>query len=173
VPNLTLEDIARKAGVSRSTVSRVVNDQPNVRDEVRQRVWEVINRTGYHPNAAARTLASHRSWMIGLVLPRSVSSFFTDPYFPHLTKGIAQACNQYDYTLALFLVDSKEDEDKIYPRVSRRDLLDGILVQSGQIGDHLIDRLANSVSRQRRQLHRCGQCCSRTERSYPSDPSGA
>ena len=144
MPNLTLEDIARKAGVSRSTVSRVVNDQPNVRDEVRQRVWEVINRTGYHPNAAARTLASHRSWMIGLVLPRSVSSFFTDPYFPHLTKGIAQACNQYDYTLALFLVDSKEDEDKIYPRVSRRDLLDGILVQSGQIGDHLIDRLANS-----------------------------
>jgi LacI family transcriptional regulator len=144
VPNLTLEDIAKKAGVSRSTVSRVVNDQPNVRDEVRQRVWEVINRTGYHPNAAARTLASHRSWMIGLVLPRSVSSFFTDPYFPHLTKGIAQACNQYDYTLALFLVDSKEDEDKIYPRVSRRDLLDGILVQSGQIGDHLIDRLANS-----------------------------
>jgi hypothetical protein len=85
VPNLTLEDIAQKAGVSRSTVSRVVNDQPNVRDEVRQRVWAVIKRTGYHPNAAARTLASHRSWMIGLVLPRSVSSFFTDPYFPRLT----------------------------------------------------------------------------------------
>ncbi len=144
MPNLTLEDIARQAGVSRSTVSRVVNDHPNVRDDVRMRVWEVIKRTGYHPHAAARTLASQRSWMIGLVLPRSVSSFFTDPYFPHLTQGIAQACNQYNYTLSLFLVSSKEDEEKIFPRVSRRGLLDGILVQSGQIGDRLIDRLVAS-----------------------------
>lgn len=144
MPSLTLEDIAQKAGVSRSTVSRVVNDHPNVRDEVRQRVWEVIRVTGYHPNAAARTLASQRSWMIGLVLPRSVSSFFTDPYFPHLTQGIAQGCNQYDYTLSLFLVGTKEDEEKIFPRVSRRGLLDGIIVQSGQIGDQLIDRLVNS-----------------------------
>jgi LacI family transcriptional regulator len=144
VSDLTLEDIAKKAGVSRSTVSRVVNDHPHVREEVRKRVWEVIKSTGYHPNAAARTLASQRSWMIGLVLPRSVSSFFIDPYYPHLTQGIAQACNQYDYTLALFLVGTKEDEEKIFPRVSRRGLLDGILVQSGHIGDRLIDRLVNS-----------------------------
>lgn len=144
VSNLTLEDIAEKAGVSRSTVSRVVNDHPHVRPEVRQRVWRVIKETGYHPNAAARTLASQRSWMIGLVLPRSVSSFFTDPYFPHLTQGVAQACNHHNYTLSLFLVGTKEDEEKIFPRVSRRGLLDGILVQSGQIGDHLIDRLVNS-----------------------------
>jgi LacI family transcriptional regulator len=144
VSDLTLEDIAKQAGVSRSTVSRVVNDHPHVREEVRKRVWEVIKSTGYHPNAAARTLASQRSWMIGLVLPRSVSSFFIDPYYPHLTQGIAQACNQYDYTLALFLVGTKEDEEKIFPRVSRRGLLDGILVQSGHIGDRLIDRLVNS-----------------------------
>jgi LacI family transcriptional regulator, galactose operon repressor len=135
VPSLTLEDIARQAGVSRSTVSRVVNGQPNVRENVRQRVLEVIQSTGYHPNAAARTLASQRSWTIGLILPLSVSFFFTDPYYPHLTKGIAQACNQYDYTLALFLVGSKDDEEKIFPRVSRHGLLDGVVVQSGHHGD--------------------------------------
>ena len=144
VTDLTLVDIAKQAGVSRSTVSRVVNNHPNVSEEVRKRVWEVIKRSGYHPNAAARTLASQRSWMLGLVLPRSVSSFFTDPYFPHLTQGIAIGCNQHDYTLSLFLVSSKEDEDKLFPRISRRGLLDGILVQSGQIGDQLIDRLVNS-----------------------------
>jgi LacI family transcriptional regulator len=142
--NLRLEDIAELAGVSRSTVSRVVNDQPNVRTSVRKRVLEVIQNAGYHPNAAARTLASQRSWMIGMVLPRSVSSFFADPYFPRLTQGIAQACNQYNYTLALFLISTNEDEEKIYPRVSRKGLLDGILVQAGQIGDPLIDRLVNS-----------------------------
>jgi len=141
VSELTLEDIAKAAGVSRSTVSRVINDHPNVRDDVRKRVMAVIENTGYHPNAAARTLAGNRSQMIGLVLPRNVSSFFTDPYFPRLTQGIAQACNQHNLTLALFLVSTKEDEEKIFPRVSRKGLLDGILVQSGQIGDQLIDRL--------------------------------
>jgi len=145
MPELRLEDIAKQAGVSRSTVSRVVNDHPNVKEDVRKRVQDVIQLTGYHPNAAARTLASQRSWTIGLVLPQSISSFFTDPYFPHLTKGIAQACNQYDYTFALFLVGSKEDEEKIFPRVSRKGLLDGVIVQAGNRGDQgIINRLANS-----------------------------
>lgn len=141
---LTLEDIGKLAGVSRSTVSRVVNDHPNVSDDVRERVLEVIQTTGYHPNVAARTLASQRSWMIGLVLPHSVSAFFADPFFPRLAQGIAQACNQFEYTLGLFLVSSKEDEEKIYPRISRKGLLDGILIQAGQIGDQLIDRLIDT-----------------------------
>lgn len=144
VPSLTLEDVAKQAGVSRSTVSRVVNNLPNVREEMRARVLGVIGETGYHPNAAARTLASQRSWVIGLVLPHSVSFFFTDPYYPHLTKGIAQACNQHNYTLALFLVDTKEDEKKIFPRVTHRGLLDGVIVQASHHGDeqiigHLVD----------------------------------
>jgi LacI family transcriptional regulator len=143
LPDLTLEDIAKQAGVSRSTVSRVVNNHPNVKDDVRKRVLEVIQNTGYHPNAAARTLASQRSWMMGLVIPRSVSSFFTDPYFPHLMQGIATACNQHNYTLSLFLVGVREDEEKILPRLSRNGILDGVLLQSGQIGDQLSDRLVN------------------------------
>ena len=145
VSNLTLEDIAEQAGVSRSTVSRVVNDLPNVSEDVRRRVLDVIQQTGYHPNAAARTLASQRSWTLGLVLPQSVSQFFTDPYFPHLTKGIAQACNDHNYTLALFLVSSKEDEKKIFTRITRRGLLDGVLVQSGHHGDQqIIGHLADA-----------------------------
>lgn len=144
MPDLTLEDIAKQAGVSRSTVSRVINNKPNVREAVRERVLGVIQSTGYHPNLAARTLASQRSWMIGLVLPHSVSSFFTDPYFPHLTQGIAQGCNQNNHTLGLFLVGTEEDEEQIFPRVSRRGLLDGVIVQAGHHGDPMIGRLASS-----------------------------
>lgn len=139
--NLTLEEIARLSGVSRSTVSRVVNRQPHVSQKVRTRVLRIINETGYQPNLAARSLVSKRSWMIGLVLPRSVSSFFTDPYFPRLTQGIAQGCNNNDFTLGLFLVGTKEDEEKILPRLTRKGMLDGVLIQSGQIGDQLIDHL--------------------------------
>lgn len=142
--DLKLEDIAKLAGVSRSTVSRVVNENPNVSQKVRSRVLGIIQNTGYHPNAAARSLASQRSRMIGLVLPRTTSSFFTDPYFPHLTQGIAFACNNNDLTLSLFLVGNREDEEKITPRISRRGMLDGILIQSGPLDDRLIHRLISS-----------------------------
>jgi LacI family transcriptional regulator len=144
VPNLTLEDIAKQAGVSRSTASRVVNEDPNVSENARIKVQEVIRATGYHPHAAARSLASHRSWMIGLVLPRTVSTFFTDPYFPRLTQGVAQACNQNNYTLGLFLLDTKEDEKRILPRISHKGLLDGIVLQTAQMEDKLFDKLVSS-----------------------------
>lgn len=133
--NLTLDDIARLAGVSRSTVSRVINEHPSVKKEVRQRVLDIIEEHHFHPNAAARTLAMQRSWMIGLILPHSVSTFFKDPYYPNLLMGIAKACNLYGFTLALFLVSTKEDEENVFSRVGRKGFLDGVIVQSGHHGD--------------------------------------
>lgn len=58
---LTLAQVAELAGVSRSTASRVINEHPNVRPEVRERVWQVIHEHGYQPNLAARSLALRRS----------------------------------------------------------------------------------------------------------------
>jgi LacI family transcriptional regulator len=142
--NLNLEDIARKSGVSRSTVSRVINNHPNVSKKVRDHVQEVINQTGYQPHAAARALVSKRSWTCGLLLPRTVNSFFTDPYYPSLIQGIAQACTKQNYTFSLFLMGDKEDEKKMFQRISRRGFMDGILFQSDQMGDSLIDKLIQS-----------------------------
>lgn len=142
--DLKLEDIAKLAGVSKSTVSRVVNESPNVSALARKRVEKIIHSTGYHPNAAARSLASQRTHMIGLVIPRTTSAFFTDPYFPQLTQGVAFACNNHHLTLSLFLVGNQEDEDEITPRISRRGMLDGILIQSGPSDDRLFRRLLSS-----------------------------
>ena len=142
--DLKLEDIAKLAGVSRSTVSRVVNASPNVDAATRKKVEKIIQTTGYHPNAAARSLASQRTNMIGLVIPRTTSAFFTDPYFPQLTQGIAFACNNHHLTLSLFLVGNQEDENEITPRLLRRGMLDGILLQSGNSDDMLFRRLISS-----------------------------
>ncbi len=138
---LTLEQVAELSGVSRSTVSRVVNNQANVRSEVRQRVLQVINETGYHPDPAARSLASQRSGIIGLVIPRAVQFLFTDPYYPRLMQGIAQACNTHDYILSLFLFHTQDEERKISLRVARKQLIDGVILSALPVDDPLIPRL--------------------------------
>lgn len=138
---LTLEKIAALAGVSRSTVSRVVNNHASVSPEVRKRVLQVIEETGYQPNLAARSLAARRSDIIGLVIPRIVQSLFTDPYFPRLIQGISQECNAHDFMLSLFLFHTADEEKKIDARVLRTGLIDGVIVSSAQIDDPLIPRL--------------------------------
>lgn len=139
--NLTLEIVAKKAGVSRSTVSRVVNNHPNVREDVRERVLGIIQETGYRPHPAARSLASHRTNVIGLVIPRSTHTFFTDPYFPVLTEGVAEACNLHDYTLSLFLIKTEEDERRLAPRLAGKGFVDGLIIQATHLGDNFIPQL--------------------------------
>ena len=90
--NLTLEQIGERAGVSRSTVSRVLNDHPEVRPEVRARVEAVIAETGYSPNPAARALVSNRSGLIGLIIPTEADELFGDPYYSALVHGIQLGC---------------------------------------------------------------------------------
>jgi len=138
---LTLEQIADLSGVSRSTVSRVINNHPSVKPEVRERVQEVIAETGYHPDPAARSLASRRSGIIGLVIPRAIQSLFTDPYYPRLMQGIAQACNVNEYILSLFLFHTEDDERKLHPRVLRNQLVDGVIVTGSHINDPLVPKL--------------------------------
>lgn len=139
--SLTLETVAELAGVSRSTVSRVINEHPNVRQEVRDRVWQTIRETGYQPNLAARSLVTQRTGIIGLVIPRATQSLFTDPYFPRLIQGISQACNAHEGTLALFMFRTKVEEQKLYPRVARTRWLDGVIIAASNVGDPLVAQL--------------------------------
>jgi len=139
--NLTLEDIGRLAGVSRSTVSRVINDQSSVRQEVRERVQEVISRTGYTPNVAARSLVSGRSGVIGLVIPSRVHRVFEDPYFSRLIQGISAASNRSGTTLSLFLFQNEEEESELYPRVVTSRFLDGLILTATRMADPLLARV--------------------------------
>ena len=137
---VTLEEIARIAHVSRSTVSRVVNQDPNVKERTRQRVLEVIRQLNFQPNRAARSLAGGRAHVLGLVIPQSVSRMFTDPYFPILIQGVSSACNARDYSVMLWLVD-KGNEERITAQILNNTLIDGLVITSIMIHDPIVQSL--------------------------------
>ncbi len=136
---MTLEEIARLAGVSRSTVSRVINNAPYVDAETRARVLQLIAEHDFHPNTAARALASRRSRIIGLVIPQTLHAVFSDPYFPTLIQGIALACDEHSYYLMLSLMLHQSDD--AFRRLIRAGHMDGLIVASAMTGDDLVARL--------------------------------
>lgn len=135
---LDLEEIGRRAGVSRSTVSRVVNGEPNVSTKTKKRVESVIAETGYRPHAAARSLASKQTGVIGLVIPSAVGTLFDDPYFGRLILGASGATNEMQLTLALFLFGDEPDERSIISRVVTPGMVDGVIVTATRMADPLI-----------------------------------
>lgn len=138
---LTIERIGELAGVSRSTVSRVINGQPDVAPAVRQRVMDVVEATGYVPHSAARTLAGTRSRIVGLAIPETTQMVFADPFFGHLIRGVSRACNRHEQTLALFLFHETSDEIRLLDRIVRTSLVDGLVVSVSYLDDPLIGRL--------------------------------
>lgn len=143
---LKLEDIGRMAGVSRSTVSRVVNGENNVRPEVRRRVEQVIRDTGYRPNAAARSLVSNRSGIVGLVIPSRVHNLFEDPYFARLIQGVTLAGNRAGLMVSLFLFSSEEEERELSHRIVDSGFLDGVIVSATRRDDPLVARLTDAAT---------------------------
>ncbi len=107
----TLEMVAAAAGVSRSTVSRVINDSPKVTPEAFAAVQAAIDKLGYVPNRAARILASRRTLSIALVIPENTAKFFADPYFATVVQGVAMYLSETDYTLTL-LIAAENDAEK-------------------------------------------------------------
>jgi len=143
---LNLEDIAEMAGVSRSTVSRVLNDDPRVSDGVRARVRQVLSETRFHPNAAARSLATQRSGIIGLVFPRVFTMMFTDPWASVLIRGCLEGSERADLSLVHMLVttDDQASVDRFFERSVMGRHLDGVILASHVLGDKLVARLRES-----------------------------
>lgn len=142
-PRATIEEVAAAAGVSRSTVSRVVNGSTAVSPEALAAVRAAIDEMNYVPNRAARSLASRQTHAIALIIPEDTTRFFGDPFFAAIVAGITGALGGSDYLLNL-LIASDDPGDKMTSFV-RNGGVDGALIVSHHTSDAFIDRIADAV----------------------------
>lgn len=136
-----LEHIAKIAGVSKSTVSRVINNQPNVSEHTRKRVLDAIHASGYRPNNAARALVTRQTRILSVVIPMALSETFTDPYFPALIQSITLAANERNYAIMLWVANSTDEEARYCERILNNGLFDGIIVASAVDDDPLLRQI--------------------------------
>ncbi|MEJ1922403.1 LacI family DNA-binding transcriptional regulator [Microbacterium sp. KHB019] len=139
----TIEEVAAAAGVSRSTVSRVVNGSTAVSPEARDSVHRAIASLNYVPNRAARSLASRQTNAIALIVPEDTTRFFGDPFFASIVAGITGALRGSDYLLNL-LIASDDPGDKMSSFV-RHGGVDGALIVSHHTSDAFVETIASSV----------------------------
>jgi LacI family transcriptional regulator len=134
----TIEDIARLAGVSRTTISRVLNHRPDVDRATRERVLRVIEEQGYVPSLTAAGLAGGRNRLLGMLLP-----VFTWPIIPDLIRGISEILKQTPYELVLYTFNDEDlnrDRRDVINRLLATKLTAGLLgVFPGMLSDQLTE----------------------------------
>ncbi|WP_213451664.1 LacI family DNA-binding transcriptional regulator [Rhizomonospora bruguierae] len=147
----TLEDVAQLAGVSRATVSRVINGIRNVNPELHKVVWNAVGVTGYVPNRAARSLVTGRTGTVALVVSDSVrhdddpfmSRFFADPFFGRVVGGLLSVLRPGGVQLALQFVGDRESRERLIGDL-RQGRADGAIVLSLHPQDGLPGMLVNA-----------------------------
>jgi len=137
----TLDELAALSGVSRATVSRVLNGG-SASAATRRRVLDVLERTKYRPNAAARTLASGRSGVVGVVVHLSPHLLFQDPYFSQLVQGVIDTLAERAVGMMLWLGNRSRSET--LGQILWVASLDGVIVTADHLEDPLVDGLLAS-----------------------------
>jgi LacI family transcriptional regulator len=119
---LTIRDIARLAGVSTATVSRVLNQKPDVDAQTRERVLRIVNEHDYVPSVTASSLAGGRSRLLGALVPT-----LTWPLMPSVMQGIAEVIEQTAYELVLYSISHRTDRSALIDRILATRQIDGLI----------------------------------------------
>lgn len=136
---VTIYDVAREAGVSMATVSRVVNNNPNVKPQTRKKVYEAIERLGYRPNAVARGLASKKTTTVGVVIPDIANANFAE-----VARGIEDIANMYHYNIILCNADKRKDKEIRVINTLLEKQVDGLLFMGGAVTEEHIQAFRTS-----------------------------
>jgi DNA-binding LacI/PurR family transcriptional regulator len=135
-----MDEVAKAAGVSQATVSRVVNGNPRVNLTTRRQVERTIERLGFVPNSAARTLVTRRSDSIGVLIPEPTSRVFGDPFFAQVLRGVSSALTVRHQKLVLFLPQTDEEETELQGYLGAGHV-DGVIMYSLHGDDPLPEQL--------------------------------
>ncbi len=127
---VTITDVAREAGVSTQTVSRVLNNKGEISPATRQAVEDVIDRLGYRPNAIARSLVTRRTLSLGLVVPD-----ITNPFFPEIARGAEEIALAAGYNVFLCNTIEQPEREISVLRSLEEKRVDGVVVCSSRLPD--------------------------------------
>ena len=138
----TSQDVANAAGVSRTTVSLVLNNVSgiNISDATRKRVHEAARSLGYVPNATAQALATQRARAIGLVMTRSPHHISSDVFLPQLISGLLTVIKKEKFRLLIEIVDENAD-DRAYVDLAQAKHIDGMIILTPRTTDNGIRKL--------------------------------
>lgn len=132
------KDVARQAGVSQATVSRVFTEEANVSEEKKEHILAIVNELGYRPDAIARGLVRHATKIIGLVIVR-----FTNPFYARMIKDFTRQLQERGYsTLLLNVADSKEMEERLPTALEYR--VDGVIITSAKLSSRMAEEYAQT-----------------------------
>ncbi|MCA9872912.1 MAG: LacI family DNA-binding transcriptional regulator [Ardenticatenaceae bacterium] len=138
---VTLKDIAREVGVSVTTVSRGLAGYDDVAAETRERIQEVADQLGYHPNLTARRLQKQRTDTLGFIMP-TFGPRFSDPFFSEFLAGIGNEAAGYGYDLLVSTHAPDSDREReAYARAVRGGWVDGLIVVRTRENDERIETL--------------------------------
>lgn len=139
--NVTIKDVAKRAGVSPSTVSRVIADHPRISPDTKEKVRAIMSELGYYPNAIARSLVNQTSNSIGLIRSRLTEENFANPFFPAVIQGISSVAHKHRLSLVLSTGKTFQQEDEESLTLLRQRRVDGVILLASHRDDQLIPRL--------------------------------
>lgn len=134
----TIYDIARAAGVSIATVSKVLNGKGKISDLTCQKVLRTVKALGYEPSTIASALAGKKTNSIGLLIPD-----VNNPYFSEIVRGAEDEAFEHGYSLLICNTDNNEQKEKVYLWTLRQKKMDGIIIATGSTNQQTIEELTN------------------------------
>lgn len=134
-----IKDVAHRAGVSPSTVSRVLAHNPRISRETSERVMAAMKDLDYHPNAVARSLVKKSSETIGILIPSEIGQFLQNPFFPEVLRGIANIAQQAGYDIFLSTALQGLDDGERLTQMARSKRVDGVILMTARVQDPLLD----------------------------------
>nr|WP_239550862.1 LacI family DNA-binding transcriptional regulator [Halanaerobacter jeridensis] len=130
-----MKDVAKLAGVSTSTVSRVVSDDDRISQDTKEKVLEVMEKLNYYPNSAARSLANKETEIIGLVMPSYEEDIFINPFFQEVLKGVSSITSKNSFDILIATNHEGEDDLDVLKRIVQTQRVDGLILTRSKKDD--------------------------------------